>query len=92
MLGLSGLMPDTIDPDTIEPRIRQIREDALVWLNGEQRTAFDERRDMLFLRNSIRVPPPLPLPLPLPPLPRGLLLLGLKLSPRNVGKRDGRVS
>jgi len=35
---------------------------------------------------------PPPLPLPLPPLPRGLLLLGLKLSPRNVGKRDGRVS
>ncbi|GDX56764.1 L-serine dehydratase [Comamonadaceae bacterium] len=52
MLGLGGLMPDSIDPDTIESRIRQIREDASLLLNGEQRMAFKERSDILFLRNE----------------------------------------
>ena len=52
MLGLGGLMPDSIDPDTIESRIRQIREDASLLLNGEQRMVFKERSDILFLRNE----------------------------------------
>ena len=52
MLGLGGLMPDSIDPDTIDSRIRQIREDASLLLNGEQRMAFKERSDILFLRNE----------------------------------------
>ena len=52
MLGLGGLLPDSIDPDTIESRIRQIREDASLLLNGEQRMAFKERSDILFLRNE----------------------------------------
>ena len=52
MLGLSGLMPDSIDPDTIESRIRQIREDASLLLNGEQQMVFKERSDILFLRNE----------------------------------------
>ncbi|NBY27635.1 MAG: L-serine ammonia-lyase, partial [Betaproteobacteria bacterium] len=50
--GLGGLLPDSIDPDTIESRIRQIREDASLLLNGEQRMAFKERSDILFLRNE----------------------------------------
>ncbi len=52
MLGLGGLLPDSIDPDTIESRIRQIREDASLLLNGEQRMVFKERSDILFLRNE----------------------------------------
>jgi len=52
MLGLGGLLPDSIDPDTIESRIRQIREDASLLLNGEQQMAFKERSDILFLRNE----------------------------------------
>ena len=52
MLGLGGLLPDGIDPDTIESRIRQIREDASLLLNGEQRMVFKERSDILFLRNE----------------------------------------
>ena len=52
MLGLGGLMPDSIDPDTIDSRIRQIREDASLLLNGEQRMVFKERSDILFLRNE----------------------------------------
>lgn len=52
MLGLGGLLPDSIDPDTIDSRIRQIREDASLLLNGEQRMVFKERSDILFLRNE----------------------------------------
>ncbi|MEY3145371.1 MAG: hypothetical protein RL342_1042 [Pseudomonadota bacterium] len=52
MLGLGGLLPDSIDPDTIESRISQIREDASLLLNGEQRMVFKERSDILFLRNE----------------------------------------
>jgi len=52
MLGLGGLLPDSIDPDTIESRIRQIREDASLLLNGEQQMVFKERSDILFLRNE----------------------------------------
>ena len=52
MLGLGCLMPDSIDPDTIDSRIRQIREDASLLLNGEQRMVFKERSDILFLRNE----------------------------------------
>ncbi len=52
MLGLGGLLPDSIDPDTIESRTRQIREDASLLLNGEQRMVFKERSDILFLRNE----------------------------------------
>ncbi|MSQ76377.1 MAG: L-serine ammonia-lyase, partial [Rhodoferax sp.] len=52
MLGLCGLMPDSIDPDTIESRIRQIRDDASLLLNGERRMVFKERSDILFLRNE----------------------------------------
>ena len=28
MLGLEGLMPDSIDPDTIEPRLKHMRHDG----------------------------------------------------------------
>ena len=35
MLGLGGLMPDSIDPDTMDSRIRQIREDASLLLTRE---------------------------------------------------------
>ncbi len=52
MLGLGGLMPDSIDPDSIESRIRQIRDESSVLLNGEHPAAFNERSDILFLRNE----------------------------------------
>ena len=52
MLGLGGLMPDSIDPDSIESRIRQVRDEASVLLNGEHGVAFHERSDLLFLRNE----------------------------------------
>ena len=49
MLGLGGSMPDSIDPDSIEARLKQIRAQASVLVDGIQPVAFHERTDILFL-------------------------------------------
>ena len=52
MLGLEGSMPDSIDPDTIEARLKRIRKDGHVLVDGLHPVAFKERTDMLFLRRE----------------------------------------
>ena len=52
MLGLEGAMPDSIDPDTIVQRLRTIRADKALLLNGQSRIAFLEKTDVLFLRRE----------------------------------------
>jgi L-serine dehydratase len=52
MLGLEGAMPDTIDPESIDARIKQIRADAHLMIDGQQRVKFNERTDLLFLRRE----------------------------------------
>jgi L-serine dehydratase len=52
LLGLEGLMPDTIDPDTIAARLKTIRKDKAVTLNGQTRITFAEKTDLLFLRRE----------------------------------------
>ncbi len=52
LLGLEGSMPDTIDPDSVDERLRQIRAEGRVMLDGKQPVAFKERTDMLFLRRE----------------------------------------
>jgi L-serine dehydratase len=52
MLGLEGAMPDSIDPDSIEARIKHMRAQSSVLLDGTQPMAFHERTDMLFLRRE----------------------------------------
>jgi L-serine dehydratase len=52
LLGLEGLMPDTIDPDTIAPRLRAIRQGGQLQLNGSHGLAFQEKRDLTFLRRE----------------------------------------
>ncbi len=52
MLGLEGAMPDTIDPDSIEQRLRTIRADKALLLNGQSRIAFLEKTDVVFLRRE----------------------------------------
>ena len=52
MLGLEGLLPDTIDPDSIEARLKRIRAEGKVMLEGQYPVAFKERTDMLFLRRE----------------------------------------
>jgi L-serine dehydratase len=52
MLGLEGLMPDTIDPDTIEPRLKAIRKAGQLQLGGTHAMAFSEKNDLTFLRRE----------------------------------------
>jgi L-serine dehydratase len=52
MLGLEGLMPDTIDPDTIEPRLRHIRKEGKLLLGGTHPMVFTEKTDLTFLRRE----------------------------------------
>jgi L-serine dehydratase len=52
MLGLEGLMPDSIDPDTIELRLKKIRKEKTVHLMSTHPIAFTEKSDVLFLRRE----------------------------------------
>ena len=52
MLGLEGAMPDTVDPEGIDKRIKQIRADGHLLVDGKHNMAFRERTDMLFLRRE----------------------------------------
>ena len=52
MLGLQGLMPDTIDPDTIDASLKVIRTGKAIHLNASKSIAFSEKTDVLFLRRE----------------------------------------
>lgn len=52
MLGLEGLMPDTIDPDTIEPRLKHMRHEGKILLAGTHPIPFSEKNDLTFLRRE----------------------------------------
>lgn len=52
MLGLEGSMPDTIDPDSIDARIKQIRAQGNITVDGKHTLAFREKTDILFLRRE----------------------------------------
>jgi L-serine dehydratase len=52
MLGLEGEEPDRIDPDCIESRLQQIRDQRALRLAGGLAIEFDEREDLLFLRRA----------------------------------------
>jgi len=48
LLGLSGHEPDSIDVSAIAGMVESIRSTGELALLGEQRIAFDERRDLVF--------------------------------------------
>src|SRR5690606_30647675 len=48
LLGLEGEMPDTIDPDSIEPSLERIRADRRIRLLGRRDIEFAEKRDLVF--------------------------------------------
>jgi L-serine dehydratase len=52
MLGLEGEQPETIDPDTVEARIADIRARGTVRLLGEHPVAFAEREHLVFHRRE----------------------------------------
>ena len=49
LLGLSGEVPDKVDPDQIDALVATIRAEQWINLAGVQGVAFDEGRDLLFI-------------------------------------------
>ena len=52
LLGLEGATPESIDPDVVEPRVAAIRTNKELTLAGGPVVAFDEERDLLWLRKE----------------------------------------
>ena len=52
MLGLEGSLPDSINPDSIEVRLKEIRAQGSLLVDGVKSVAFRERNDILFLRRE----------------------------------------
>src|ERR1700757_507061 len=48
MLGLSGETPDGIDPDQVEPKVRRIRAERMLLLDGHRPVPFVERDHLRF--------------------------------------------
>lgn len=48
LLGLLGEKPDTVDPDSVDPAIAQIRTTRQLRLGGKQAIQFCEPQDLLF--------------------------------------------
>lgn len=53
MLGLEGSLPDTIDPDTIEPRLEKIQNTKQIHLNNQKAIAFDSQKHLVFYRRKV---------------------------------------
>ncbi|MBV6287000.1 L-serine ammonia-lyase [Pseudomonas aegrilactucae] len=53
LLGLMGEWPDQIDPQSIEPRIRQLHDSSLLLLGGEHAIPFVCAQDLLLLDESL---------------------------------------
>ena len=51
-LGLSGEFPDTIDPETIEPRLAAIRSSQTLRILEKHSIHFEEPRDILFHKDQ----------------------------------------
>ncbi|GAC1546404.1 MAG: L-serine ammonia-lyase [Collimonas sp.] len=49
ILGLWGDAPDTVEPDTVQPRLDELRRSGQLMLLGRQPIAFNRERDIAFL-------------------------------------------
>jgi L-serine dehydratase len=52
LLGLTGEDPRTVDPDSMEPALRQIRASGVLKLLGRHEIPFDEPMQLLFMRSE----------------------------------------
>jgi len=48
MLGLSGELPDQVDPDNIDEILERIQNSGYIMLSGKHRVGFIEKTDLLF--------------------------------------------
>ncbi len=53
LLGLSGLAPDTVDPESVGTVVSRIRGSGRLELGGELRVTFREETDLLFHREQM---------------------------------------
>ena len=53
VMGLMGEWPDSIDPTTIDPRIKQLRESGELSLAGQRTIAFSWPHDVLLLDENL---------------------------------------
>jgi L-serine dehydratase len=53
LLGLMGEWPDSIDPNSIGPRIQQLQDSGQLSLGGRSSIAFDWQQDLLLLDESL---------------------------------------
>jgi L-serine dehydratase len=53
LLGLSGEIPDQVDPETIEAKLAKIREERKVPLYGTVEIGFDEPNDLVFRKTEV---------------------------------------
>ncbi len=52
LVGLEGALPETVDPDSIEPTVARIRSSGRIRLLGEHEIAFDEPMQLLFMQHE----------------------------------------
>jgi L-serine dehydratase len=52
LLGLTGADPSSVDPDSMEPTLQQIRSSGQLRLLGRHEIRFDEPMQMLFMRSE----------------------------------------
>ena len=52
MLGLSGELPDTVDPDNIDSKLDRIKKTKRIQLAGSQQIPFDPQKHIAFLRRK----------------------------------------
>ncbi len=52
ILGLEGALPDQIDPETVPPRLAEIRRDKRIKLLGRHAVRFNEERDLVLHRRK----------------------------------------
>lgn len=50
--GLAGCLPDRSEPETILSTVSQVRASKQLRLDGQQKIAFDEKADLLWLRKE----------------------------------------
>jgi len=53
MLGLSGELPDQIDPETIEPKLHKIKFEGKLSLGGQHEIDFDHKKHIVFMRRKL---------------------------------------
>ena len=53
MLGLQGELPDSVDPDRIDPSLESIRARKSVALSGRHDIPFTQKKDLLFKKREL---------------------------------------